>query len=338
MSSAAMKTLFHPFESGELSFPANGERVLFVGAEPGFRLPQGWAAQIDVVQPFRPFFHMLQGAGLPVTPRAEGQDYAAALMLAGRHRGRNELWLAEALERTVPGGLIVVAGGKEDGIVSLRKRIGRFLEIEGSRPKYHGVAFWFRRPDAVTPASELRAENPALRVDGFRTAPGMFSADHVDPGSRLLAAHLPDDISGDVADFGAGWGFLAAELLSRPDGISRIDLYEADFEALEAARENLAAIRSGAQTGFFWADLLGEPVGRRYHFIVMNPPFHEGRAAEPAIGQGMILAAARALKPGGRLRLVANRQLPYEKLLAEKFRQSGEMVRDTRYKVLWAVR
>ena len=52
----------------------------------------------------------------------------------------------------------------------------------------------------------------------------------------------------------------------------------------------------------------------------------------------MILAAARALKPGRRLYLVANRQLPYEKLLAKEFRQSGETVRDARYKVLWAAR
>jgi 16S rRNA (guanine1207-N2)-methyltransferase len=141
-----------------------------------------------------------------------------------------------------------------------------------------------------------------------------------------------------VADFGAGWGYLAAELLSRSDAVSRIDLYEADFEALEAARGNLAAVRSGAKTGFFWSDLLSEPVERRYDFIVMNPPFHTGRAAEPAIGHGMILAAAHALKPGGRLYLVANRQLPYEQLLAREFRQSGETVRDARYKVLWAVR
>jgi 16S rRNA (guanine1207-N2)-methyltransferase len=52
----------------------------------------------------------------------------------------------------------------------------------------------------------------------------------------------------------------------------------------------------------------------------------------------MIAAAARALKPGGRLFLVANRQLPYEQVLADDFRHAGETVRDASYKVLWAVR
>ncbi|MFZ1681392.1 MAG: methyltransferase, partial [Rhizobiaceae bacterium] len=42
------------------------------------------------------------------------------------------------------------------------------------------------------------------------------------------------------------------------------------------------------------------------------------------------------LRPGGRLYLVANRGLPYEKTLAGLFRQSGETARDSTYKVLWA--
>jgi 16S rRNA (guanine1207-N2)-methyltransferase len=338
MPDDSLRTLFHPFETGELPVLPKGERVLFLGAEPGFRPPLGWTATIHAVQPLRTSFLALRASGSQVAPRAEGQDYAAALVLAGRHRGRNELWLAEAIERTVPDGWIVVAGGKEDGILSLRRRIGRFVEICGSEPKYHGLAFWFRRPADLTAVSRLRAENSETTVEGYRAAPGMFSPDHVDPGSRLLAAHLPDDVSGAVADFGAGWGYLAGELLSRGGGVSRMDLYEADFEALEAARKNLDSVREGVEIGFFWTDLLAEPVGRRYDFIVMNPPFHSGRAAEPAIGQGMITAAARALGSGGRLLLVANRQLPYERVLAREFREAGEMARDARYKVLWAVR
>jgi 16S rRNA (guanine1207-N2)-methyltransferase len=338
MTDDSLRTLFHPFETGELPIPSMGERVLFPGARPSFRLPAGWAATIHAVQGFRPDFRALQAAGLPVTPCAEGGNYAGALVLAGRHRGRNELQLAEALERTIPGGLIVVAGGKEDGIASLRRRVGQLLKIEGSEPKYHGVAFWLRRPDDLTAASELRAANTDMLVEAYRTAPGVFSHDRIDPGSRLLVANLPSDVSGAVADFGAGWGYLARELLSRNDGVSRMDLYEAEFEALEAARMNLAAVRSAAETGFFWTDLLAEPVERRYDFVVMNPPFHAGRAAEPAIGQGMIAAAARALKPRGRLLLVANRQLPYEQVLAREFREAGEKAGDGRYKVLWAIR
>ena len=76
-----------------------------------------------LVQGFRPYFRALQASGLAVTPKAEGAGFDAALVLAGRHRGQNEMRIAEAFERVAPGGLIVVAGGKDDGIASLRKRI-----------------------------------------------------------------------------------------------------------------------------------------------------------------------------------------------------------------------
>jgi 16S rRNA (guanine1207-N2)-methyltransferase len=339
MSSEAMKTLFHPFETGDLPVPAKGKRVLFLGPEPGLRLPEGFATDLNLVQPSRPSCRRLEATGFETSPRAEGRQYDAAFILCGRHRRRNEAWIADALTRVKAGGLVLVAGSKVNGIDSLRRKAADMLPLAGSLAKYHGTAFWFPRPaDTTAVTAALAPAELPLVENRFHTAPGMFSPDHVDPGSRLLAAHLPGDIAGEVADFGAGWGYLAAELLSRSDAVSRIDLYEADFEALEAARGNVAAAGSGAQMGFFWSDLLSEPVERRYDFIVMNPPFHEGRAAEPAIGQGMVVAAARALKPGGRLYLVANRQLPYEQVLSKEFRQAGETVRDARYKVLWAVR
>lgn len=95
---------------------------------------------------------------------------------------------------------------------------------------------------------------------------------------------------------------------------------------------------TSVQPLFYWHDLLGEEVSRRYDLIVMNPPFHQRRSAEPDIGQGMIKAAAAALKPGGRLFMVANRQLPYEKTLSEVFSAQQELVRSGLFKVLSARR
>ncbi|TIW51251.1 MAG: methyltransferase, partial [Mesorhizobium sp.] len=41
MSAEPLKTLFHPYEAEALPLPGMGERALFLGAEPGFRLPEG---------------------------------------------------------------------------------------------------------------------------------------------------------------------------------------------------------------------------------------------------------------------------------------------------------
>jgi 16S rRNA (guanine1207-N2)-methyltransferase len=338
MNQDASRTLLYPFEAGALDLPEKTDRALFLGAEPGFRLPDGWAAPIHAVQGFRPDFRALERMGVAVTPRAEEQGYGVALVLAGRHRGQNELRIAEAMERTKAGGLIVVAGSKDDGIASLRKRLAGLVEVEGALPKYHGIAFWFRcGTGAGEAASALRAANPELLVEGrFRTSPGMFSHDRIDAGSRLLALNLPSDLSGTVADFCAGWGFLAAEVAARFPAVSRLDLFEADFEALEAARSNLAA--APQEKKFSWVNLLAEPVDRRYDAIVMNPPFHRGRAADTEIGAGMIRAAAAALKPNGRLVMVANRQLPYEIVLMAAFSNWGEIACDGAFKVLAARR
>lgn len=338
MKPGSSATLFHPFETGTLELPAAGSRVLFLGAEPGFRLPDGFSADLSLVQGFRPWFHALASRH-HVTPQPEGKNFDAALVLCGRHRGENELRIAEALERVRPGGLILVAGGKDDGVASLRKRVEGLVELEGHMPKHHGIAFWFRRPAEISePVAALRAGNAETSIDGrFVAAPGMFSSDRIDAGSKLLAAHLPDKISGAMADFCAGWGFLAAELASRYPKISTLDLYEADFTSLEAAKRNVAATDT-LKPRFFWHDLLTEEVPHRYDFIVMNPPFHQKREAEPDMGQRMIRTASAALKPGGRLLMVANRQLPYEKTLAEVFSSYSEVARDGMFKVLEARR
>ena len=129
-------------------------------------------------------------------------------------------------------GLVLIAGGKEDGIASLRKRLSDLLELDGHLSKYHGQALWFRRSvEADAMAVALRAENPDGIVDGrFHTAPGMFSLIGSIPARACWLDNLPSDLSGSVADFCAGWGYLAAEILARAPEISKLDLYEADFD------------------------------------------------------------------------------------------------------------
>ncbi|MFC6489481.1 class I SAM-dependent methyltransferase [Nitratireductor sp. GCM10026969] len=334
----ALPTLLFPFDRGMLDAPAAGERVLFVGARAGLHLPDGFAAAFHLVQGFRPDYLALERAGFIVTPEAEHEGYDAAILLMTRHRRGNENALAETLQRVKPGGLIVAAGTKTDGAASFRKRMAGLMPLEDHAAKHHGIVFWLRRPDELSPAvTEALAPAGASAAAGFETAPGGFSEDGIDAGSRLLADNLPDDLAGDIADFAAGWGYLATCVAGRFAPRS-LDLYEAHFASLEAAKRNMAAHAPGRPCGFFWQDLLGEPVERRYDAIVMNPPFHTGRAAEPGVGGRMIAVAAGALRPGGRLFLVANRPLPYEAAMESAFPRHGEICRDAMFKVLWGRR
>ena len=335
MARDTLKTLFHPFASGTLEPPAEGARVAFLGAEAGFPLPEGFAAHLIAVQGLRPLYRRLEQARADVHPALPEGEYDAGFLLLTKHRGENENRLATLLKVVKTGGLIVIAGAKEDGIQSMRKLLLQQNVSFEHMPKYHGVACWF---DVPGHAADLAAkiEKPAKKVeDRFVTAPGMFSHDRVDEGSALLASRLPTDFDGNAADFGAGWGYLSAALAEASPRTARIDLFEADHAALEAAKTNLAAIAPELQARFFWQDLVQEEPKERYDLVIMNPPFHEGHAAEPGLGQAMTPPAAKALRPGGRLLLVANRGLPYEPVLAELFRESGETCRNARFKVLW---
>ena len=338
MTRDALRTLFHPFEIDAVAMPATDAAVLFLGAEPGFHPPTGFPAAITTVQGFRPSFLRLQREGRKVLPQAEGKGFDAALVLASRPRGESELRVADALDRVRPGGLIMIGGGKDEGIGPLKKSVASLVDVDGHLPKHHGVAFWLARPDDTAGAvASLREGNAGgLVEDRFHAAPGMFSHDRIDPGSRLLAQHLPADIKGAVADFCAGWGYLSSVVAERFPAIASLDLYEADFASLEAARRNLAEAAVPAR--FFWHDLAAEDVTAKYDVIVMNPPFHTSREADPQLGQGIIRAASKALRRGGRLFLVANRQLPYEKAIAEAFSEQGQLVEDGRFKVLFGRR
>ncbi|MDF1634358.1 class I SAM-dependent methyltransferase [Mycoplana sp. MJR14] len=338
MSRDALKTLYHPFAAGLLDLPGEGQRFLFLNAEAGQRLPEGFAAGIEAVQPLRPLYRALEAARAQVTPTVAGEGYDGALVLCGKHKGANENNIAEALKRVRAGGTIVIAGGKEDGIQSLRKRIDRFGFGGDHAPKYHGVAFWFTRPADVAEQVQALAAR-AVRVEGrFTAAPGMFSHDRIDEGSELLATRIPEDFRGHAADFGAGWGYLSVLLAERAPGLKGIDLFEADYNALEVAKENMAENCPDVPTRFYWQDLTAEQPRDHYDLIVMNPPFHEGHAADHGLGAGMIRMAATSLKAGGRLLLVANRGLPYEPVLKEAFKESGEVCRNARFKVLWGRR
>jgi 16S rRNA (guanine1207-N2)-methyltransferase len=333
MSRDALKTLFHPFATEAVPMPGEGERVLFLGAEAGYPLPEGFSGDVTLVQPFRPLFRAL---GYTAVPQAEGEDYDAALVLCGKHRGENENRVAEALERVRAGGLIVIAGGKEDGIQPLRNSLLKLGMTLDYTPKYHGVAIWLARPDNADAAIQALKKSTVVVEARYETSAGMFSHEKVDGGSELLASRFPTDFDGNAADFGAGWGYLSVMLAEKSRRVNRIDLFEADWQALEYAKKNIARNCPDLEARFFWQDLGAEPPREKYDLVIMNPPFHEAQAADPEIGKTMIRTAAAALRSGGRLMMVANRGLPYEPVLAEAFRESGETCRNARFKVLWA--
>jgi 16S rRNA (guanine1207-N2)-methyltransferase len=221
-----------------------------------------------------------------------------------------------------------VDGQKTDGIDTALKDLRGRVDLSESLSKAHGkLATFTAGPDLADWLAR-----PAM-VDGFQTLPGIFSADGPDRGSILLAAALPQKLAGKVADLGAGWGYLAAEILKRP-GVKRLDLVEAEADALDCARINVTDPRARFQ----WADATTWRPDSLLDAVVMNPPFHLGRDADPGLGAAFIRAARRMLAPDGSLWLVANRHLPYDAVLTECFLHHEEVAGNGSFRVVHALK
>ena len=113
-------------------------------------------------------------------------------------------------------------------------------------------------------------------------------------------------------DVCCGYGYLANRILSSHAGISELHLIDADRDALDCAIANTEGAHVAVHA--HWLDAASESLPTGLDWIVLNPPFHRGKDVDLALGQAIATAACRSLRPGGRLAMVANRPLPYERL------------------------
>jgi 16S rRNA (guanine1207-N2)-methyltransferase len=229
--------------------------------------------------------------------------------------------------------------GARSGEADLTQLVGAVQHLS----KHKCRAFWATpdtaKVDQALLDTWLALDAPRTIAGGYRSRPGLFAWDRIDRASALLAEHLPEDLHGRVADLGAGFGYLATQVVARCPQVTALDLYEAEARALEPARSNLERAQREANRRLSvdvrWHDITrGLP--QRYDAIVSNPPFHQGRADLPELGRAFITSAADALAADGRLLVVANRHLPYEALLQSRFREVRAVVVHDGFKVLAA--
>lgn len=309
----------HPCEMGE---------VLFLGAEPHADLPEAVAWQ-----PLKPLALACERAGMRLVDEPCG-EFQTIFFLPGKSKDEVLAGFARAHDLLADGGKLVVVIANLAGASRFEKELKQAAPLLFSVSKNKCRAFAVSKEARWEPAvlSGWRELGKMSRVPetSFLTQAGVFSAKHVDPGSALLAAHLPASLRGRVADLGAGWGYLSQVALEKSPKIERIDLFEADRRALDCARENVSE-----KAAFHWHDVTaGLPEG--YDHIISNPPFHTGQAKDVDLGKQFLAVAAKALKRGGSLYVVANRQLPYEAHLAELGLRARQIAENHAYKIIFA--
>lgn len=321
----ALDALFLPFDDGLLPAPDGGA---LLGARDGAALRRWSGAGLACEQDFRPAAQALEAAGFTL---ADGElqpptRFPVVLVLPARQREQSRAQLARAVLLAAGGGRVVCAAPNAAGARSMQDDLEALAGDVGVLSKYKCRVAWTGALDGPVDAARCEAWANGDRLqpilDGrFTSRPGLFAWDRIDPASALLASHLPADLAGSAADLGAGWGYLAGELLTRAPGVAALDAFEAQARALPALERNLVTFADRVKLALHWHDVTTGVPGT-YDVVVSNPPFHaDDRADRPELGRRFIEVAAAALRPGGRFFMVANRHLPYEATLAGAFRQ-----------------
>jgi 16S rRNA (guanine1207-N2)-methyltransferase len=137
-----------------------------------------------------------------------------------------------------------------------------------------------------------------------------------------------------VLDLGCGAGVVGLSAALRAHA-GHVYLVDADIRAVQSAQRTLEA-NGVANATVRVSDCASAVYDIQFNVVATNPPFHQGLGADYEVARQFVRDAARVLKPGGRLYLVANRFLNYERDLQEHFDGTKVAWQDNRYKVLMA--
>ena len=173
----------------------------------------------------------------------------------------------------------------------------------------------------------------AGRVLAFDTDAGVFSKQHVDPGSELLCKALPDTLSGRVLDMGCGWGAMTIMTLARFPKV-QMTMADVNERALSLAVSNVKKNRMEA------AALLSDgflKVEGEFDAVITNPPIRAGKA----VIYKMFEDAKAHLVSGGALYLVIRKQQGAPsalKFLKELYGRAEVIERDGGYWIIECIK
>ena len=132
----------------------------------------------------------------------------------------------------------------------------------------------------------------------FFTDNGVFSKKGLDFGTRSLLESLPDDIHGDVLDFGCGYGPVGIYLKKVYD--CNVDMLDINERSINLAIKN--AKLNDVEVNVFKSDIY-ENVTKKYDFIITNPPIRVGKK----ILYKILFEAREHMKKNGTMYLVINK-------------------------------
>lgn len=267
------------------------------------------------------------------------QQAAALLLLMPKAKAEAEYLLAACLPLLAVGGQIFIAGDNKGGVKSAPRLLAPYCDLVNKLDSARRASLY--QAEIIRPAEPLvlsdwqkgyAIEQEQLQIC---TLPGVFSAGHLDSGSRLLLDNL-GPLKGRVLDFGCGAGVIGASVLKRQPELM-LECIDINALALEATRLTLAQNQLDANTKIYASDGLSQ-VNGTFNHIIANPPFHAGLKTFYHTTETLLTSAGDYLLPGGSLTLVANAFLPYPELIEKSFGHCDTLAVNGKFKIYRATR
>jgi 16S rRNA (guanine1207-N2)-methyltransferase len=264
-------------------------------------------------------------------------EYDLVLSHLPRGRAVVEGLIRAAASALKPNGRFYLVAHKRSGVRGAIAYAAQTLDRAGivrQKQGYH-VALAVKEGAQTWEASE-GFQNLVVDVDDVPTRlvsqPGVFAWDRLDDGTAALIRAMEINTGETILDLGCGTGLLAVAAARRGAQVTAVD---ADLRAVESARCTLEANQIGGEV--LISDCAQAVLDRRFDAVLCNPPFHQGAGVEYEVARQMARDAATVLRPGGRLYLVSNAFIRYEREIARRFSEVKEVLNDRRYRILQMV-
>ena len=171
------------------------------------------------------------------------------------------------------------------------------------------MAFYFDKDTNV----ESKEVTTRAEIDGkfytFKTDNNVFSKKGLDFGTRTLLESIDiKNISGDVLDFGCGYGPIGIYIKS--NALANVDMIDVNKRALNLAKINASI--NNVDVNIFESDIYSN-INKKYDYIITNPPIRVGKT----ILYDIIMNAKEHLKENGEVWLVVRKQQGAESLMRD---------------------
>ncbi len=175
-----------------------------------------------------------------------------------------------------------------------------------------------------------------VNLDGFdfpiTNHSNVFSREKLDIGTRFFLDFIPQGIEGSILDLGCGNGLVGIKAkIINPK--AQIIFCDESKMALLSAAKNFSHISKNSGE-YIWTNCFEVDTPKELDLVLCNPPFHQGHTIGDFVARQMFRDAKRALKAGGKLRVIGNNHLGYHISLKKIFGNVSKIGQNKKFVVL----